>query len=86
MFVGVVFMNVLNPWTFRVTDAGFVIEHPLQRQFRPWSAYIDYELTDDALIVRSSASWRPTHRCDRGDIVDIDSAVSTLDENLPSRR
>ena len=86
MFVGVVLMNLLNPRTFHVTDAGLVIEHPLQRQFRPWSAYTDYELTDDALIVRPAALWRPTHRCDREDIEDIDLAVSALDENLSSRR
>lgn len=75
-------MNLLNPRTFRVTDAGLVIEHPLQRQFRPWSAYMGYELTEDALVVQPAVWWRPAHRCDREDIEDVDAAVTVLDDTL----
>ena len=78
-------MNLLNPRTFRVTDAGLVIEHPLQRLFRPWSAFTGYEITDDALVIRSAACWRPAHRCDREDIEGFDTAVSALDEHLARR-
>lgn len=70
LFVGVVLVNTQHPRTFRVTDAGLVIEHPLQRQFRQWSAYTNFELTDDALVIRPAAWWRPTHRCDRAEVVD----------------
>lgn len=82
MFVGVVLMNLLNPRTFRVTDAGLVIEHPLQRQFRPWSAYTSYELTEDALVIRPAAWWRPAYRCDQADIEDIEAAVTAFDDTL----
>lgn len=85
VFVGVPFMNLLNPRTFRVTDAGLVIERPLQRQFRSWSAFTGYELTEDALVIRSAAWWRPAHRCDRTDIADVDAAVGALDGILASR-
>jgi hypothetical protein len=85
LFVGVVLMNVLNPRTFRVTDAGLVIEHPLQRQFRPWSTYTSYELTDEALVLQPVEWWRPAHRCDRTDIDDIDAAVTALDSYLAQR-
>lgn len=80
LFVGVVLMNVLNPRTFRATDAGLVVEQPLQRQFRPWSAYTRYELSDEALVIRSAAWWRPSHRCDRDDIADVDTVRAALDE------
>jgi hypothetical protein len=80
LFVGVVLMNVLNPRTFCVTDAGLVVEHPLQRQFRPWSAYMSYELSDEALVIRSAVWWRPSHRCDRADISDVDAVRAALNE------
>lgn len=75
-------MNLTNPRTFRVTDAGLVIEHPLQRLFRPWSAFTGYELTGDALVIRSAAWWRPAHRCDRADIEDVRSTVAALEEQF----
>jgi MFS family permease len=85
LFVGVVLMNLLNPRTFRMTDAGLVIEHPLQRLFRPWSAFTGYELAADALVIRQAAWWRPTHRCDRGDVEDLDAVVTALDDRLSGR-
>jgi hypothetical protein len=86
LFIAIPLMNLLNPRTFRVTDAGIVVEHPVQRLFRPWSAFTDYELTADALVIRSAAWWRPVHRCDRADIEDVDAAVTVVDEWLPKRR
>jgi hypothetical protein len=74
-----------NPRTFRVTTAGLVVERPLHRQFRPWSAFTRYERTDDALVIRSAAWWRPAHRCDIADIDHIDSVVAALDECLPRK-
>jgi hypothetical protein len=74
-----------NPRTFRVTTAGLVVERPLQRGFQPWSGFTGYELTDDALVIRSAAWWRPAARCDTADIEDIDSVVAALDECLPRR-
>jgi hypothetical protein len=86
LFIAIPLMNLLNPQTFRVTDAGLVIEHPLQRLFRRWSAFTDYELTNDALVIRPAAWWRPGHRCDRDDIGDVDAAVASVDEWVPKRR
>jgi MFS family permease len=83
VFVGVVLMNALNPRTFRATDAGLAIEHPLQRQFRPWSAYASYDVTDTALVLRPAAWWRPAHRCDLADVEDVDVAREALEECLP---
>jgi len=67
-----------TPRTFRVTSAGLVVEYPLQRQVRPWSAYAGYEVTEEALVIRSTSWWRPAHRCDRTDVEDVDSVVSAL--------
>lgn len=85
LFVGVAVAPLLNPRTFRATDAGLVVERPLQRQFRPWSAYASYELAADALVIRPAAWWRPAHRCDRADVDDLDAAVAALEESLARR-
>jgi hypothetical protein len=86
LLVGAPLTNLLNPRAFRATDAGLVVEHPLHRRFRPWSAFESYELTADALVVRPAARWRPSHRCARADIDDPDAVVAALDESLPRRR
>lgn len=86
LFVGVLLMNVLNSRTFRVTDGGLVVEYPLQRHFRPWSAYSNFEVSDGSLVIRSAAWWRPNHRCDREDITNVDAIRSALNEvPLPER-
>ena len=77
---------LMNPRSFRVTSAGLVVEYPLQRQVRPWSAYAGYELTEEALVIRSTSWWRPAHRCDRTDIEDVDSVVSALSARLTGRK
>lgn len=82
LFVGVLSMNLLNERTFRLTDAGIIVEHPLQRLFRPWSAFESYELTDDALIIRSRTWWLPAHRCDRSEIDDVETILETLEVYL----
>lgn len=79
-------MNVLNPRTFRVTDAGLVVEYPLQRQSRPWSVYMSYELSDRALVIRSAAWWRSSHRCDRDDIADVEAVRFALNETALNSR
>lgn len=79
VFVGAVLMNVLNPRTFRVTEAGLVVEHPFVRRFRPWSAFAGYEVTTDALVIEPTNWWRLAHRCDRDDIDDFDAATAALD-------
>jgi len=71
-----------NSRTFRVTDAGLVVERPLQRRFRPWAAISGYTLTDDALVVQQSAWWRLSYRCDRADIDDVDAVVTALDDAI----
>jgi len=86
LFIAIPLMNLLNPRTFRVTDAGLVVEHPLQRQVRPWSAFSNYELTADALVIRPAAWWRPAHRCGREDIEDVGAVVGAVDEWLPRGR
>lgn len=85
LFVGVVGMNVWNSRTFRATDAGLVVERPLQRRLRPWADYAGYELTDDAILIRPTDWWRPTLRCDRADVDDVDAVVSALEATLARR-
>jgi hypothetical protein len=86
LFIAIPFMNLLTPRTFRVTDAGLVVEHSLQRLCRPWAAFSSYELTAGALVLRPAAWWRPAHRRDREDIEDVDAEVAAVDEWLPKRR
>jgi hypothetical protein len=74
-----------NPRTFRITDAGLVVERPLQHRFRPWTAIKDYTLTDKTLVIHSKGRWRPNIRCDRDDIEDIDAIIAALDAVLADR-
>lgn len=71
-----------NPRTFRVTDAGLVVERPLQRRFRPWAAISGYTLTDDVLVVQQSAWWRLSYRCGQANIYDVDAVVAALDDAI----
>lgn len=82
IFLWTPFAGASNPRTFRVTDAGLIVERPHQRRFIPWSEISDYTLTDNALIVSRTAWWRPAYRCDRTDIEDIDAATTALADNL----
>jgi hypothetical protein len=76
---------VLNPRTFRATDAGLVIERSLQHRLRSWSAFESYMFTDEAFVIRPAAWWRIDLRCDRTDIENIDTTVATLDAVLSTR-
>lgn len=76
------FAGVANPRTFRVTDAGLVVERPLHRRVRQWAEISGYRLTADALVVRTDAWWRPAYRCDRDDVEDIETAVEAAVEAL----
>lgn len=82
LLVAVPLVNVLNPRRFEVTDRGLVVDHPLQRQFRPWARYEGYGLTDSALRIHPREWWRPAHRCDVSDIGDVTAAVTGLDAVL----
>lgn len=75
-------VTLFNPRTIRVTDAGLVVENPVTRSLRSWSAVEDYTLTDTTLVVGFGAPWRPTLRCDRTDIEDVPAAVTALDRAL----
>jgi len=80
VFLWTPFAGAANPRTFRVTDTGFVVERPLQRRFRPWTAISSYTLTDDALVVQQSTWWRLSYRCGRADIDNVDAVVAALDD------
>ena len=82
LFVGVLAMNLLNKRTFRLTKVGIIVEHPLQRLFRPWSAFTNYELTDAALIIHSRMWWLPAYRCDRSEIDDVETIIETLEVHI----
>lgn len=71
-----------NSRTIRVTDAGLVVGRLSRRRFRPWSDVERYALTDDALVVYSSRSWKPALRCARADIEDSKAAVRALETAL----
>lgn len=78
-YAGIPFMNLLNPRRFGATATGLVVGNPVQRQFRAWSAFDGYERTDDTLVIRSGAWWRPALRCDVGDIENVDAVVGALE-------
>ena len=71
-----------TPRTFRVTDAGVVVERPLHRRLLPWEAFEGYSVTDDALVLVPATWWRPKLRSDRDDVADLDAVVSALDRGL----
>ncbi|USZ68964.1 hypothetical protein NGM10_04310 [Halorussus salilacus] len=71
-----------------VSDAGLVVGNPVSKQFRPWTAYESYDVTDDALVLRR-AGWslwglRDLRR-DPADIEDPEAVAAALDELLPRR-
>ncbi|WP_231188613.1 hypothetical protein [Haladaptatus sp. DYF46] len=74
-----------NPRTFRVTDAGLVVERPMLHRFRPWTAFTGYSLGDEALVIHRRGWWRQNLRCDRDDIDDIDAVTAALDTVMPDR-
>ncbi|WP_380679287.1 hypothetical protein [Salinigranum sp. GCM10025319] len=74
--------SAATPRTFRVTDAGVVVERPLHRRLLPWEAFAGYSVSDDALVLVPAAWWRPKLRSDRDDVADLDAVVSALDRNL----
>ncbi|WP_318568300.1 hypothetical protein [Salinigranum marinum] len=76
--------SAATPRTFRVTDAGVVVERPLHRRLLPWDAFEGYSVTDDALVLVPTAWWRPKLRSDRADVEGLDAVVSALDGTLGS--
>lgn len=82
LFLWAPLAGAANPRTFRITDAGLVVERPMQHRFRPWTAFKDYTLSDEALVIHPTAWWRPKLRCDRADIEDIDATIAALDTVL----
>lgn len=81
LFLWTPFAGLATPRTFRATETGLVVERPLQRRFRPWSAFENYELAEGALLVRPAARWRPTHRCDRADVAELDAVLAALERS-----
>lgn len=77
--------GVTNPRTFRVTDAGLVVERPMLHRFRPWTVFTGYSLNDEALVIYREGWWRQNLRCDRDDIDDIDAVTAALDTVMPDR-
>lgn len=71
-----------NGRTYRVTDAGMAVEHPFARRLRPWSAFTEYTLTADALLIHTAQWWRPTIRCDADEINEIDRVTDALGAQL----
>ncbi len=83
-FVWTPLASATTPRTVRVTDAGLVVERPLNRRFRPWEAFDGFSLTADALVVHPTAWWRPSLRSDRADIEDVDAVVTALERRFDS--
>ena len=71
--------GVTNPRTFRVTDAGLVVDRPMLHRFRPWTGFMGYSLGNEALVIYRKGWWRQNLRCDRDDIEDIDTVIAALD-------
>ena len=79
IFFWSLFAGVENPRTFCVTEAGLAVGRPLQHRFKPWSSLTGYTLTDDALVLQTTAWWRPAYRSDRDDIENLDTVVASLE-------
>jgi hypothetical protein len=86
IFFWSLFAGVENPRTFRVTEAGLAVGRPLQHRFKPWAALTGYTVTDDALVLQTTAWWRPAYRSDRDDIENLDTVVASLDSIFNTRR
>jgi hypothetical protein len=82
MFIWTPLAGAANPRTFRVTAAGLVVERSPLKRFQPWSAIKGYTLTNDALIIQTTAWWRPAYRSDREDVEELNTIVASLDEML----
>jgi hypothetical protein len=74
-----------DPRTFRVTDAGLVVDRPMLHRFRPWTAFTGYSLSDEALVIHRKGWWRQNLRCDRDDIDDIDAITEALEAVMADR-
>ena len=86
IFFWSLFAGVENPRTFRVTEAGLAVGRPLQYRFKPWSALAGYTLTDDALVLHTTAWWRPAYRSDRDEIGNLDTVVASLESVFDAHR
>jgi hypothetical protein len=68
--------------TYRVTAAGLERRHPAVRRLFPWRSFARVRTTDEAVVVERRAWWRPSIRCDRGDIDDVDAVVAALSAHV----
>ena len=84
IFVWTPLAGAANPRTFRVTAAGLAIERSPLKRLQPWSAFKGYTLTPDALIIQTTAWWRPAYRSDREDIDEdeLNAVVASLNKML----
>ena len=82
IFIWSLLAGVENPRTFRVTEAGIAVGRPLQHRFKPWATLEGYTLTTDALIIQTTAWWRPAYRSDREDIEELDTVIASLNETF----
>lgn len=71
--------------TYRATDRGLEIRHPVARRLVPWSRIRGYRVTSDAIRLRSSRPGSPGWRFDRTAIPDEAAVRSALDRYLAAR-
>lgn len=85
LFVGILVAMVGQQRTYRATDRGLEIQHPLARRLVPWSTLQDYRLTEEALVLRRTRPLSPGFRFDRDALEDEDAVVSALEGHLERR-
>ncbi len=82
---GVTLINVGADRTYRVTRAGLERSNQASRSIYGWDAFDGFEVTDETIVVRWRAVWRPAIRCARDQIDDPDGVTAALDAHLDRR-
>ena len=74
--------NLGQQRTYRVTPAGLERRYPASRYVYGWDAFESYAVTDETIVVRWRAWWRPTIWCARADVDDVDAVLDALAAHL----
>ncbi|MFD1585392.1 hypothetical protein ACFR9U_00225 [Halorientalis brevis] len=78
----IVLGNLGQQRTYRATPVGLERRYPASRYVYGWDDFESYAVTDETIVVRWRAWWRPAIRCARADLDDEDAVVDALAAHL----